>query len=877
MSSLLLTDEPGRARSDSNADRRGAAAVWIAVAVALAAVLGTWLGSGVAPSVVARFVVFEALWVVLPGCLLYVLLSPAPGGWLRTLAIGWPLGYAIEVGAFALTAALNVRGALALLPLISLPLAGPILVRRLTGKKLSLAFREGGRGEMTGEDPPEVSPGRSAGPERRSWRMTPELLVAVAVTAAVLLLAFTFFASSPLPEHARSVSYSEDNVFDVAIAAEARHHWPVTEAWVAGEPLRYYLGVFIHAAALNQVLGISLAVSFLRLLPSTMFLIAALQLWALGSGLGRSRWIGPLAAVLLLVTQDVNLDPLKLTVLQIDPFTQFPLSPSFAFGIPFFLGGLLLLQTRVVAPGLAGGSPRKGGTGEREVGTGAHGGGTGGTGIRDDGTGGTGGTGIRDDGTGVAGMCDDGTGGTASGRGARQNTVSLPRENIGGLLLMVAVFSAGLAYAKAFGAFDFVGGLGVYWLWQLARHRVSRTLTLCLAAAGMATLAIYFLAISGGGSATMTVHPLAFLQEGNTLERATKVAKQVAGPSLYWILLAAGGAVLAVLALAPLLGAAWLLWRERRVPDNLALLLAVFVVGMGGYALLGAPGGVEGVFFVYGYIALVPVAALGLVRLWAETPRAVRLGLARAGAGLVALAVLVAAISGSVDLTGAERDAWLVLAYGAIAGAATWAVWRLQRGWRPVLASRWLRVAACCIPLLAALALVKPVTLAGSGAWKTVVGKPTSARDEGGEYGMTAALYSGLLWVRAHTSSCDVLAVSNVWESAAKDESAYFYYPAFAERRVWLESWHYTAGGQTGALPYPGRFALNQSAIQQGNPTALRELARRGVKYVLVNNTHGGGAAEPASVSTLVYSSPAMKLYRLQPVTGAPHGCGVVT
>jgi hypothetical protein len=784
MSSLLLTDEPGRAGSQPDAERGGGMAVRVAVAVAVLALLGTWLGSGVQATVVLRFVAFEALWVVLPGCLLYVLLSPSPGGRLRTLAIGWPLGYAMEVGAFALTAALHVRWALDLLPLGSLVLGGLIALRPAARERLrALVVRSGGT---------------------RS-RSLSSLLVALAVVGAVVLLAFTFFASSPLPEHARSVSYSEDNVFDVALAAEARHHWPITEAWVAGEPLRYYMGVFIHAAALNQVLGISLAVAFLRLLPSTMFLIAALQLWALGSSLGRSRWIGPLAAMLLLVTQDVNLDPLKLLVLQIDPFTQFPLSPSFAFGIPFFLGGLLLIQTRLVAP------------------------------------------------------------------------LERVRENSAGLLLMVAVFVAGLASAKAFGAFDFVGGLGLYWLWQLAHGKASRTLTLCVAVAGISVLAVYFLTISGGGSSTLGLHPLAFLQEGNTLERATKVAKRVAGPSLYWLVLAAGGSVLAVLALAPLLGAGWLLWRERRVPDSLAMLLAVFVVGMGGYTLLGAPGGVQGVFFVYGYVALVPVAALGLVRLWGETPQAVRGGLLRAGGALAALGVLVASVSGSVTLTGASRDAWFALAYGAVAGGVVWAVWRLQRGWRPVLASRWARVAACCIPLLTALALVKPVALAGSGAWKTLVGKPTSAADTPSEYGITAGLYQGLVWVRTHTTPCDVLAVSNVYDNAARSESAYFYYPAFAERRVWLESWHYTAGGQTGAQPYPGRFALNQSALQQGNPAALRTLARRGVKYVLIDKTHGGGAPEPASVSTLVYSSPALNVYRLRPVAGQPRGCAIVT
>ncbi|HEY7952280.1 MAG TPA: hypothetical protein VID70_04780 [Solirubrobacteraceae bacterium] len=798
MSSLLAPAEEAPAAAATG--RRDSWTLRAAAAIAALALLLTWLASGVTATVLLRFLAYEALWVVLPGCLLYLLLSPRSGGRLRTLAIGWPLGYAMEVGAFALTAALHVRWALVLLPLSSLVLGGLILAQA------------GARERLWG-----VVGRPSSSPSAVS------LLPPLALAAAVTLLAFTFFASSPLPEHARSVSYSEDNVFDITLAGEARHHWPITESWIAGEPLHYYTGVFQHAAALNQVMGISLAASFLRLLPSTMFLIAALQLCALGSTLGRSRWIGPLAVGLLLLTQDVNLNPLKSLVLQINPFTQFSLSPSFAFGVPFFLGALLLIQTRLVVPA-------------RRVEI------------------------------------------TASRAGGGNESASPSRETdrglqTAGLLLMVAVFVAGLASAKAFGAFDFVGGLGLYWLWLTVRGRNSRMLTYCVAVAGVAVLAIYFLMIAGGGAATMGVHPLAFLQEGNTLERATHLAKRIAGPSLYPLVFAVGGVVLAVCALTPLLGAGWLLWRERGLPRACELLASVFLVGLAGYVTLGAPGGVEGVFFVYGYIALVPVAALGLVRLWADTPAAVKQGLLRIGAALFALGVLIAAVSASVTLTGLTEKAWFALAYGAIAAALVLVVWRLAPRYAGSLSSRWMRVVACAIPLLLALALVKPVALAGSGAWRTLVGKPTSLADTGTEYGMTAPLYAGLLWVRAHTTPCDELAVNNHYDNAKHEESVYFYYSAFTERRVFLESWRYTAGGQTGGLPYPWRFALNQRAVAQAEPEALRELARRGVSYVLIDKTHVGAPVGsragreashlPASVSRLVFSNGALDVYRL--------------
>jgi hypothetical protein len=94
----------------------------LAAALLAATLTSVWLISGVPIGDILRFVAFEALYVVLPGCLLYLLLSsdtPVPGVWLRVLAIGWPVGYAVEIGSFALTAALHVRGVFTFLPLIS--------------------------------------------------------------------------------------------------------------------------------------------------------------------------------------------------------------------------------------------------------------------------------------------------------------------------------------------------------------------------------------------------------------------------------------------------------------------------------------------------------------------------------------------------------------------------------------------------------------------------------------------------------------------------------------------------------------------------------------------------------------------------------------
>lgn len=152
---------------------------------------------------------------------------------------------------------------------------------------------------------------------------------------------------------------------------------------------------------------------------------------------------------------------------------------------------------------------------------------------------------------------------------------------------------------------------------------------------------------------------------------------------------------------------------------------------------------------------------------------------------------------------------------------------------------------------------------------------------------MTAPLYDGLIWVRDHTKPCDVLAVNNHYTyahskydtSAVAVLSFYEYYSAFTERRFLLESWYTTPRGVREASPYPARLALNDKAVVDGSPSALREIARDGVSYVLVDKTHGTGAPESASVSRLVFENSALRVYRLlSPPRGGSGGrrCGTV-
>jgi hypothetical protein len=173
---------------------------------------------------------------------------------------------------------------------------------------------------------------------------------------------------------------------------------------------------------------------------------------------------------------------------------------------------------------------------------------------------------------------------------------------------------------------------------------------------------------------------------------------------------------------------------------------------------------------------------------------------------------------------------------------------------------------ACFVPVLGVLALVQPLINTALGAKAVLLDQPWAVEDSRSTYGINVPLYQGLEWVRVHTRTCDVLAVNNHYDGpSSKDESAYYDYGAFTERRVFLGSWAATPGGIVGPDPFPKKLTLNESAVVEGDPTALRSLARDGVSYVLVDKTHGGGAREPPSVSRLVFSNSALDVYRLLP------------
>ncbi len=803
-------------------------AAWLAALLVASTLLGIWLISGVQIGDIARFLAFEALYVLLPGCLLYLLLCPgssSPPSRLQVLSIGWPLGYALEVGAFALTAELHARGAFAFLPLLALLALGPcVLYRRRRAPAGGVRWR----GVL------------GAGAE--------SLLGAGAIAVALALVAFRFFATYPLPERASSVFYFLDNVEHLSLAAEALHHWPITEPFLAGHPFRYYVGVFIHVAAIKQVTGVPLAIGIFRLLPAMTVLVAALQFWCLGGLLGRSRWAGPVTVALLIVVENMKLYPTHTKVFGVALFSEFSWSPTYGFGIIFLLGLLILFRAHILGNGAAG-SPVPSALGA--------------------------------EGTSALGPPAPPT--AVSRSGPVNNSSPLPARagstppGAAGSLVILGVLVLGGSTVKTTAIATFVGGLGLLWLWRLLTSKLDRLLSYCLILSCACFLAMYYLLLSGAsGPATTETEfaPLNFLKYtvfGSTLATHPGLAP-----------LLAAAVVMFLWKLLPVAGAVWPQWRGRVRAPYLGLALAVFAVGFVVYTLLGSPDDNETYFIWYGYVAIIPVAGVSVVAVWSGLRAQARRAIVRACAGVMVLGLVIAGATQALDTGGAftgGRPASWYLWYGgtfALAGVTVvlWSM-RLERNLAPRMSSRALRAAACGVLLLGVLGCAKSVVLAAPQTWRTLVDEQAVPRDSPSQPGMTAAIYRGLVWVREHTGRCDVLA-ANTHDvravGATKVDSEYFYYSAFTERRVLLESWIVTAQGERGEQPYQALYALNSAATLHGNPAAVRELARMGVSYILIDRTHGGSVREPSSVSRLVFDNGALAVYRMTTPVGA-HGC----
>jgi hypothetical protein len=493
------------------------------------------------------------------------------------------------------------------------------------------------------------------------------------------------------------------------------------------------------------------------------------------------------------------------------------------------------------------------------------------------------------------------------------------RDRFGSWLLLV-LFFVGCVGAKSYGLVLFGAGVAVFLCLSLLRNRrLSRTALLALGLVGVVDVIANILVFkwSAGGA-----HAVPW----RTVQTMPGVADFASYLSPLWGVSFTPGAFGVPYGTFGLLGiplvGLFLFARYKARPVTAAelLCLSFFLAGLPALFLLSQPGFSQLFLLFFGLVPGLLIAAEGYVLFWrAQTTTSLGfcalflavaagsviaagsvLGVSRVDALEVTLFV-VAVVGGLVALRLPRPVAVTVLAAGAI-GILLVDTPLL----RPSSFSTWKTVAAIGILLAGLLAVTavarRPVARSGlAGVIAAgclifgVLNTPLDwapqliQRADAGEplydteyRGLTGGLLQGLHWIRDHTRTSDVLAVNNHSLYPDNHDSKYFYYSAFAERRVALESWDYTAQAAASGLfsldrahtPFFRRLTLSNLAFGVGDAHALRALARDyGVDYLVVDKVHGAAVPQLAEKLKQVYSNDDIDVYAMAPVTTSIEVC----
>ncbi len=215
----------------------------------------------------ARFLLYLALGVTLPGTLLWRAVSRRPAPLIEDLAAGCAFGYALEVLTYIGARAVGLPLAVLAWPLLTLVafLAVPGLRRYWRGR-----------------------PGGEPAPWWFSWT----------TSAGIAFLAgwscLEFFRSTRITAPGYT-AMDYDMPFQLAIVGEVKHHVPPRVPWLISEPLYYHWFVHAEIAATSWVTGLEPMTLLYRLSPLPMLAVLAVLIGALARRLSGAWWSAPAA------------------------------------------------------------------------------------------------------------------------------------------------------------------------------------------------------------------------------------------------------------------------------------------------------------------------------------------------------------------------------------------------------------------------------------------------------------------------------------------------------------------------------------------------------------------------------------------------------
>ncbi|MDG4827369.1 hypothetical protein O7635_36460 [Asanoa sp. WMMD1127] len=232
-----------------------------------------------------RYALYLALALTLPGTLVYRALRRTPHSLLDDLAMGTAVGLVLELPAWTLASVLDVRGALWVWPLVVVVLFGavPRLRRHLVPRYSATA------------------------PVGFSWA------VGGAVAFFTTYLSSTFLQRNPILPTGEDTRQYLDLAYQLSLAGEAKHQFPLHVPQVAGEPLFYHWFGYAHMASSSMIGGIDLPVVALRLAIPFLCALAIVLTAVVGWRISGKPLAGAVAAVLFFVVGETNFtDPVTM-------------------------------------------------------------------------------------------------------------------------------------------------------------------------------------------------------------------------------------------------------------------------------------------------------------------------------------------------------------------------------------------------------------------------------------------------------------------------------------------------------------------------------------------------------------------------------------
>lgn len=246
---------------------------WFPLLVAYAAGSGLLIAAGTPALDVLRYTAYALYSILLPGTLVFRSLRRKPHTLVEDLALGAAVGLTLELAAWATFSALDVRGLVMLWPLLVLvPFAAVPRLRR--------------HWWVTGYTPVPLG---------WSWALTGVVLFFTGYVYA------SFFIQNPILPNSENTRQYIDLAYQISLAGEAKHNFPLNLPQVAGEPLRYHWFAFAHLAMSSMVGHIDLPVVTMRLMIPAITALTATLTAVAGWRLTGRRYAGPVAAALFLV------------------------------------------------------------------------------------------------------------------------------------------------------------------------------------------------------------------------------------------------------------------------------------------------------------------------------------------------------------------------------------------------------------------------------------------------------------------------------------------------------------------------------------------------------------------------------------------------